>query len=522
MSVKKRFLFSIGANIVRAVVSLLTGLMVARALGPDAYGDLAYLLSTFLAIRALLDMGASSAFYTFIAQRDRSIGYYAVYFGWLAFQFVFTVTLILLILPSAVIERFWLGQERYLIMLALLATFLQNQVWQTVVHVYEAARETLRIQMASLAIVVTHLVVIAIFIGCNSLSIAAVLWAIAAEYFLASAWLYRCINSLSDNGSLKEAAMPLKAEIRSAISAYIKYCQPMILIALFSFVYEILDRWLLQRFGGASQQGFYQVSSQLSTISLLATTSILSILWKELAEANERGDRTRVTMLYQRTTRVLVCISSFVSCCLAPWADHLVEIFLGSAYQAAWPVFLLMLFYPIHQTLGQINCALFMATGHNRIYMRLTVAGLIVSLPVSYILIAPVDGVQIPGLGLGAIGLALKIVGLNLLFVSIQSWVIARLFRMDFQWRYQLALIPTLLFLGGVCRYVIESFSPYIFPLDVANPKWVASTQVLLGSGIYIGVLLAVFMRVPEIAGISRAELMGFYKKLKSLARGHS
>ena len=80
-SIKKRFIFSVGANIARAAVSLMVGLLVARGLGPADYGNLAYLLGSFWAIRALLDMGASSAFYTFIARRDRGNPYYFLYFG---------------------------------------------------------------------------------------------------------------------------------------------------------------------------------------------------------------------------------------------------------------------------------------------------------------------------------------------------------------------------------------------------------------------------------------------------------
>jgi O-antigen/teichoic acid export membrane protein len=73
----------------RAAISLIAGLLVARGLGPSDYGNLAYLLGSFWAIRALLDMGSGSAFYTFIAQRHRGRLFYLVYFCWLGFELVF-------------------------------------------------------------------------------------------------------------------------------------------------------------------------------------------------------------------------------------------------------------------------------------------------------------------------------------------------------------------------------------------------------------------------------------------------
>ena len=64
---------------------------------------------------------------------------------------------------------------------------------------------------------------------------------------------------------------------------------------------------------------------------------------------------------------------------------------------------------------------------------------MIVSLPVSYLLLARHDA-AVPGLQLGALGLALKLVVLQILTVNVQGWLIARHWR----WRagewYQLSI----------------------------------------------------------------------------------
>lgn len=513
LSIKKRFLFSVGANIARAAVSLIVGLLVARGLGPADYGNLAYLLGSFWAIRALLNMGASSAFYTFIAQRNRGRRYYLVYFGWLAFQFIFSIALVAVFLPSAVVERFWLGQEREMILLALLATFLQNQVWQTVVQIHEAVRKTIRIQVAGLAIILVHLLLVALMLNGDWLSIQTVLLAIVAEYLLAAAWLSATLRK-SFGQPVSDATVVDESSLESVFLEYLRYCRPMIVIAIFTFCYEMTDRWLLQRFGGASQQGFYQVASQLSTISLLATTSILNIFWKEIAEASERGNQARVAALHRKTTRLLVFLASGVSCFLAPWAEQLVDVLLGNAYHAAWPVLFLMLFYPIHQAMGQINGTLFMATGRNSPYMKITVVGLLVSIPVSYVLIAPGDDPALPGLGLGAMGLAFKIVGLNMVFVNIQSWVIARHFGNAFEWHYQIAVILMLLAVGFGCRFAVEGLVPYISQV-IGGTSTPAVLIGIAGSGmIYLVCVFALLMRAPELAGMDRSEVIGLLDKI--------
>ena len=70
-SVKLRLVVSVGSNALRALISFFTGLLIARALNPAGYGDLMFLLGSFVAIRSLLDMGSSSAFFTFLSQRSR-------------------------------------------------------------------------------------------------------------------------------------------------------------------------------------------------------------------------------------------------------------------------------------------------------------------------------------------------------------------------------------------------------------------------------------------------------------------
>lgn len=519
-SIRKRFFFSAGANAGRALISLAVGMLVARGLGPADYGNLSYLLGSFWAIRALLDLGSSSAFYTFIAQRGRSYHYYAAYFAWLAFQFLFSLALVALILPAELIAQFWLGLERELILLALLATFLQNQVWLTVVQMHESVRQTIRIQMAGVLIVLVHMVLVAAMLLGDWLSVRAVLWAIVGEYFVAAAWLSVTLRKSYAASETEPVAEEHKADdFRTVLAAYVRYCRPMAVIAVFSFAYEFAVRWLLQRYGGASQQGFYQVAAQLSAISLLASVSILNIFWKEIAEANERGARERVAGLYRKTTQSLVFLAALVSCFFAPWAEMLVDVLLGSAYHAAWPVLMLMLFYPIHQAVGQINATLFMATGQNSVYMKITVAGLLVSIPVSYALIAPATESGGIGLGLGAMGLAVSTVGLNFLFVNVQSWVISRYYGIAVQWIEQLGTILLLLLIAYVCKFLALELQALVLPSFDFSGRLPMIIGMLVAGMAYLAASFALVIRLPKLMGMQREELNGYLAKLAGVLR---
>ena len=144
-SVKKRFAVSFASNALRAGLSFLAGLVVARGLGPGDYGRLMFLLGSFVSIKSLLDLGTSNAFYTFISQAKRPLRYYSFYLLWLAVQFLVTAAAVALLLPDSVVRGMWVGEGRGIILLAFAASFFQQQLWQTVNQIAEAARKTVRV-----------------------------------------------------------------------------------------------------------------------------------------------------------------------------------------------------------------------------------------------------------------------------------------------------------------------------------------------------------------------------------------
>ena len=399
-SVKKRFLVSVIANTFRAGIAFVAGILVARGLSPSGYGDLAFLLGSFVAIRALLDMGSSSAFYTFLSRHARERRFFLFYFSWLALQFLITLALVTLIIPTGLFEKIWLGHSREIVLLAFVASFLQQQIWQMVSQIGESARKTIRVQVLSIAVAITYLAIVCLLLLNGDMSVERILLVTIILYAVATAISYRFIRVI--NRSYLEDKTPYT----EMFNEYWTYCKPLIGLALAGFLYSFADKWMLQKFGGSAQQGYFQIASQFAQVSLLATVSILNIFWKEIAEATARGDHGRVTILYQKINRGLVMLSAIIAGLLFPWSKQVVAILLGPTYVEAWPVLAIMFLYPIHQSMGQIGGTMFMATGNTQKYVVLSITIMLFSLPLSYFAMAPNTGIQLPGLGLGAIGMA--------------------------------------------------------------------------------------------------------------------
>jgi hypothetical protein len=178
-----------------------------------------------------------------------------------------------------------------------------------------------------------------------------------------------------------------------------------------------------------------------------------------------------------------------------------------------------MLFYPIHQAIGQINGTLFMATGRNSVYMKITVTGLLVSIPFSYVLIAPGSALWGVGMGLGAMGLALKILGLNFLFVNIQSWVISRYYGIRFQWRNQIGAIVILMVIGYTCKFSVDQLHDWIQPSFSAFTRIGMLIGMVGGGLLYLGGVLMVLMLMPRLAGMTHDEVTGYLQKIRNTGR---
>ena len=122
--IRNRFLFTIGTNFLRSLMSFTTGVLLARLLGPASYGNMAFLLGSFMGILSLLNMGSSSAFFTFMSQRTRSKRFVWSFFCWIAFQLLATLIVVGLLFPDEWVENIWLGQELSLVLLSFVSMFI--------------------------------------------------------------------------------------------------------------------------------------------------------------------------------------------------------------------------------------------------------------------------------------------------------------------------------------------------------------------------------------------------------------
>ena len=490
-SVRRRFAFTLVSNLLRSLLSFVTGLLVAKWLGPTTFGSMAFLLGTFGGVRLLLDLGTSTAFFTFLSQQPRSKHFVRVYYAWLATQFVVPALVMAFLLPAGWIEAFWPGQERWLVVVAFAAAYMQNSVWPVVQQAGEAQRRTVTVQAIGLVVVAVHLVAVALLWLTGTLGLYAVLGAVALEHLIAAVVTQRLLAD--GHPTPREPGDDLAAIVRK----YGVYCLPLIPYAVVGFAQEFADKWLLQTYGGAVQQAYYAVGAQFAAIALLATTAILRILWKEVAEAHHQRDHERAYRMYSRVSRVLFLVGAAVAGMLIPWSADLLRTLLGPEYAGGAAALAIMFLYPIHQSIGQVTTTVLYATERVTLQVMTGVVGMLVGLAGGYLVLAPRDA-AIPGLGLASVGLAVKMVAVQMVFVNVLAFLIARLWRQRFDWAYQPVALVGCLGSGWLAaeaaRAMLPAPAPLVFPMALAGVLHLA----LVGAFVWA---------LPFTAGTTRDQL---------------
>ena len=153
---------------------------------------------------------------------------------------------------------------------------------------------------------------------------------------------------------------------------------------------------------------------------------MIPLFFREIAKAHQNNNINAMMSMYTRYSRMFFFIAAYFAGFLIFQMDFLIQSIIGSEFKHAIVPVSIFLLYPIHQTLGQLNGALIMATERTRLARNIGIAFSLVGIPVTIILVSNHNFIAFNGLGLGATGIAVKMVAVQLLSVSTQVFINTR------------------------------------------------------------------------------------------------
>lgn len=505
-SLKKRYYSKLIANLVGLVVGLFTQCVIPRGLGPVGYGNFYFLTNVAKKVFGF-SPGTQNAFYVKLSQRpkDQKLITFYMYISIIAGLSIIFFLIVVFVISQK--ENIFPGQQWLYIYLAF---FLVFWTWFSKVisrimdaRVLTVKAEKVRIWQKGFAFGIISFLFLLGWLDLRTFFF--------YHYFLLAFICLGWIRILRNNDLCFWRQWHLKwEEVRGYVREFYDYCHPMVISALVGSFVGIFDLMLLQKLGGSVQQGFYALSMRISTLCILFIGPISSLLIREFSVSVWEKDQNHMAFLYKHLFPKLYALVAFFVCFIVFHGEDVTTFLGGSSFKEAKLAVTVMAVYPMHQAYGRLNNAILFATGQMALKRNITIMQSLVGLPVSYLLMAPRE---LFGLNLGATGLALKMVLIQVIFVNILIYFNTKFLKLSF-WHYVRHQI-----LCTSCLLTASMISVYM-----ANQVFGLGGQGILSfflSGAIFASLAALLVYLaPSVFGLNRQDIRTLTKRLSNFRLG--
>lgn len=494
-SLKKRYSIKLVANIINALINAVLIAIVPKALGPIAYGQFVFLQDFYAKIIGFLDMGTSLAFFTKLSARHNRKELITFYFFYsLAVFFVITLAIIMIhycgmnntLLPEIPVEYIYLG---------LVYGFL---IWftQIFIKISDAYALTVSVELIKILHRTTSILFL---LYCVYFTIFDLKTYFYYNYVVLTLFLIIISWYFIHKTIFDKLVFSFNFNIKKTIKEFIDYCHPLMVSGMIGMFIGIFDLWLLQKIAGSEQMGFYGLSYSLAAMCFLFTSAMTPIITREFSKSYEKKDIVEIKKLFYRYIPMLYSLAAFFAVFISFQNENVILIFADEKFKEAHWVLVIMAFYPIHQTYGQLSGAVFHATGQTIRYRNIGILSSLIGLCFSLLFIFIFD--------LKAMGLAYKIVLTQLLGVTIQLYYNAKFLNLDLKY-FLLHQIGTLFFfilIAFTATHIISIQTPIVS---------------FLVSGLIYTVLVIIFGYIfPSVFAITHNEIKTTLTKVLNVTK---
>ncbi|MBF0554356.1 MAG: lipopolysaccharide biosynthesis protein [Nitrospirae bacterium] len=499
-SFNKRYFYKLTANFAGLLIGLVSQTIIPRSLGPRAYGDFNYLTNFFSQLISFLELNTSTGYFTMLSKNPKDSGLVRFY---MLFGILVCVAVFFLVGASHITslhKYIWPGEQiGYIYLAALFGLFTwTTQIFSQMTDAYglTVAGEKAKMFQRVLGLPLLVLLFIAGRLTLSSFF----LYNYALFIFLMAALIF----IMKGGGfSLFKRTELTSERVRHYARQSYAYSHPLFVSGLVGMLVNIFDMWLLQVFGGSAEQGFFGLSSQIGALCFLFTGAMTPLLMREFSIVHAENDTERMKWLFEKYIPMMFSIAAFFSCFISVNAAKVIHIFGGQQYGAAFWAVSAMAFYPIHQTYGQLIGSAYYAMGKTALYRNIGIFVSVAGVPVSFFLIASPTYF---GFGAGAMGLAVKMVAINVISVNALLFFIAKPIGISFvhYLRHQALCIGFMVVTAAVTALIVNQM---------------AKDSIVIGflvSGVIYTLATGVFaMYVPSVAGLKKEDIQKILQILK-------
>ena len=485
------------SNVFALAYNFIFSFLIPRALGPIGFGLFELINTNINNLINIVNGGTSGAFYTKLSQKPNDIGLIKFYS-----KVVLVIISILLIVIFFSIKFFDLdimlenkNSSKYIMFgfVFCFGVYLSNILKDAAdAYVITIKNEFLIIVLKGLGV----LIIVYLFFS-NNLTIDTLYYKEIIVIILITTASFLLLKKNWKNNFSNESVSSATSQL---ISGFWKYCNPLIVVAIFSSISVIAERWMLQIFGGSSEQGFFSLALRISSIGMLVAGALSTLLIREIAVLIKKNDIERIAILMKKSLMFMYAIVASFSLFTCVFSEEIIEIMIGNKFTGAIVSLQVLSLYPLHQIYGQYTISFFMGASETGTYRNIVIFSSLFSLLATWLLVAPSNYF---GLNLGGFGLAIKTVFVNLIVTNIRFLIITRKIKLSFMpfIYHQVGVVILFLIIALFCKYSLQ----YIILNHVYN--------LFISAIFYLIIIIFLLRKVPFLSGLKKEEINVYVNK---------
>lgn len=410
-SLKKRYLLKLISGVVNGIVGMLLVAIVPKAIGPISYGQFVYYQQFFIKIVGFFDAASSIAFFTKLSakpERRELLSFYGLY--------SLAILCIILLIFYTLSELGFIHQllpeveVRYLYIAIIFSFF--TWLSQVFISISDAYALTVSTEIVKIVHKILSLIVLVIYINEFEFNL--------EGYFYFNVFsLIFFVMTLSVLFQRKKIfsceILYLKfVNIKRVFKEFFLYCYPLFTYSLVGLLVGVFDIWLLQLSSGSIETGFYGLAYSLAAMCFIFTGAMTPIITREFSQAFSLKKNHLMRANFNKYIPLLYSVAAFFSIYISFQSENVLSIFTDESFSGAYWALVVVSFYPIHQTYGQLSGAVFFATGKTPLYRNIGLFSMGTGVILSLIFVSFLD--------MGALGLAFKMVFTQIIAVNIQLY----------------------------------------------------------------------------------------------------
>ncbi len=416
-SFKKRYLYKLSTNFLGFFISLFTAGIVPRALGVENYGVFNYITTFFRQILDFLDARTSTCFYVNLSQKpDDSdlLSFYSYYIIGVVIV-LFGMSSVLAFTPIGALIQIpkWPALFFYAAAFCVFTWISEILISVMDAHGYTVPLEKIRLINRVISTIVLLFLFSQKMLNIRNYFYYQFLILLLLSVFILI-FLWRQNRSGIEINKISISAFKNKGR------AFFQYSFPMLGYMGIGAIVTILQRWMLQYYGGNYEQGIFAFANNFQILPVIFITALQPLTIREMSIAALADNKQHILSYFNKTYPVMFALAAYFSAFFFMEVSSIIKIFGGADYKDAALPLRFFLLSPLIYSMSSINDAVVLATKQTKLLLKLSLLSSPLGLLLTYIFLNP------ELLNFGATGLVIRTVGLEFFGFLLLLYIISK------------------------------------------------------------------------------------------------